>query len=102
MTQRYIQFNLNRDNTYISGLTDIGDSKYTFVIRWDEDYDYFTMDIQDLSGEYIISGVALVNNLLIRNVKLPYVFYFTHLNDDIYEPTIDNITEFGLVYEDGK
>lgn len=100
--QKYIQFKLDRNNTYISGLTDLGDSKYTFVIRWDEDYDYFLMDIQDLNGDYIISGVALVNNLLIRNVKLPYTMLYTHLNNEVYEPTIDNITEFGLVYEDGN
>jgi len=43
----------------------------------------------------------LVNNLVIRNYKLPYILMFMHQQDKNYEPTIDNISEFGLFYNDG-
>lgn len=102
MTGRYIQFNLNRENTYIRSLVNLGDEKFTFTIRWDEEYDYFLLDIQNLDAEYIVCGVALVNNLIIRKKELPYVLLYTHLNGELYEPTIDCINEFGFTYDDGN
>ena len=99
---KYIQFNLNRNNMFVSFLNDLGGEKFTFTLRWDEYSECFFMDIQDLDGKYIISGRALVNNLIIRNQNLPYIMMFTHTQGETYEPTIDNIMEFGLFYDDGE
>ena len=101
MTTNYIQFNANRESDYISSLVSLGDEMFTFVLRWNEYCNCFFMDIIDLDGNYIISGIALVNNLFIRHYKLPYVLFFTHQQGKNYEPTIDNMNEFGLYYDDG-
>lgn len=102
MTLYYIQFNADRNNTWTSSLVDLADEKYTFSIRWNDYCNCFFMDIQDLDGNYLMSGLALANNLSIRHQKLPYKMLFTHIDGKIYEPTIDNITEFGLFYDDGE
>lgn len=102
MTTYYIQFNANRNNTWISSLTDLGDEKFTFSIRWNDYCNCFFMDIQDLDSNYLISGLALTNFLPIRHPKLPYNLLFAHIDNKTYEPTIDNITEFGLFYDDGE
>lgn len=102
MTQRSLQFNLDRNNTFVSFLTDIGENKFTFTLRWNDYCDCFFMDIQDIDANYLISGLAVVNNLIIRHQDLPYVMIFAHLQEESYEPTIDNITEFGLLYEDNE
>lgn len=99
---KYIQFKLDRNNTFVNFLTDLGDNKFTFTLRWNDYSDCFYLDIQDIDATYLISGLALVNNLIVRHPALPYVMLFTHLQGEIYEPTIDNIMEFGLFYEDGE
>ena len=96
---QYIPFNLSRNNDYIRSLVDLGDDKFTFIIRWNEYCDCFFMDIQDLDGNYLLSGRALVNGLIVRHHDLPFGMVFLQLQGKTYEPTIDNINEFGLVYE---
>jgi len=95
----YKTFKLNRNNDYISCLVNLGEDKFTFIIRWNEYCDCFFMDIQDLDGNYLLSGRALVNGLIVRHHKLPYNMVFLNLQGKNYEPTIDNIEEFGLIYE---
>lgn len=102
MALRYLQFNLDRANTFVSFFTNLGENKFTFTIRWNEYCNCFFMDIQDIDANYLISGLAIVNNLTIRHPNLPYVMLFTHIQNETYEPTIDNINEFGLVYDDGE
>lgn len=102
MTQQYIQFDLDRNNTFVSFLTDLGENKFTFTLRWNDYCDCFFMDIQDLDNNYLLSGRAVVNNLIVRHQDLPYTMLFTHVQGETYEPTIDNISEFGLFYEDGE
>ena len=99
---KYIQFNLDRNNTFVDFLIDLGENKFTFTLRWNDYCDCFTMDIQDIDANYLISGLAVVNNLIIRHKNLPYIMLFTHIYGETYEPTIDNINEFGLFYEDGE
>lgn len=102
MTLQYLQFNLDRQNTFISSLTDLSDNKFVFTLRWNDYCNCFYMDIQNLDGQYLISGLAITNNLIIRHQDLPYIMLFAHINGEVYEPTIDNITEFGLVYDNGE
>lgn len=91
--------NFNRDNQYINYFIQIGDNQYIFTVRWSKYCKCAFLDIKDINGSPIITGRALVNNLKIRNNKLPYVMYFVHLNNETYEPTLDNISkEFALVY----
>ena len=72
MSYQVIRFKLNRNNDYISSLVDLADNKFTFTIRWNEYCDCFFMDIQDLDGNYLLAGRALVNGLLIRHYDLPF------------------------------
>ena len=102
MTQYYINFNLDRENTFVKFLVDLAKNKFTFTLRWNDYCDCFFMDIQNLDGDYILSGRAVVNNLVIRHPDLPFLLYFSHLQGETYEPTIDNISEFGLFYEDNE
>ena len=102
MTTYYIQFKADRNNTYISSLVDLGDEKFTFTLRWNDYCDCFFMDIQDIDANYLISGLALTNFLPIRHPKLPYNLLFANINNETYKPTIDNIDEFGLFYDDGE
>lgn len=94
-----VQFSLNRNDDYISYLVTLEEDKFTFIIRWNEYCDCFFMDIQDLDGNYLLAGRALVNGLIIRHHDLPYNMVFLNLQGKNYEPTIDNIEEFGLIYE---
>ena len=102
MAKRYLQFNLDRLNTFVSFLADLGENKFTFTLRWNDYCDCFFMDIQDIDNNYLVSGRALTNNFIIRHYDLPYVMLFANLQGETYEPTIDNIKEFGLIYEDGE
>lgn len=99
-----INFNgFNTDNLYKQYFTNIGEDTYIFTVRWSEYCNCAFLSIADYENNPIISGVALVNGLRIRNNNLPYVFYFVQINGETYEPTIDNIAdEFVLVYEDGE
>lgn len=95
--------NLNNNTPYKQYFINIGENTYIFTVRWNEYCDCAFLSINDYENNPIISGVALVNGLKIRNNNLPYMFLFTQINGETYEPTIDNIAnEFVLVYEDGE
>lgn len=99
MALEYLQFNLDRQNTYISNLVDLANNKFTFTLRWNDYCNCFFMDIQDIDANYLLSGLAVTNNLIFRHQKIPYPLMFIHINGETYEPTIDNIKEFGLMYD---
>ena len=84
--QECIIFNLDRNNDYVSFLTNLADDKFTFIIRWNEYCECFFMDIQDLDGNYLLSGRALVNGLIVRHQNLPYNMVFLNLQGKNYEP----------------
>ena len=102
--ENIIKFNnLSNDTPYKQYFTNIGENTYIFTVRWSEYCNCAFLSINDYENNPIVSGVALVNGLRIRNNNLPYVFYFVQINGETYEPTIDNIAdEFVLVYEDGE
>ena len=88
----------NKNNTYY---VNMADSTYIFRVRWSDYCDCGFLSISDYNNNTIVSGKALVNNLVIRNHNLPYTLYFVQLYGETYEPTIDIIAnEFDIVYED--
>ena len=93
--------NFNDQNPYNQYFIDLKDNTYIFTVRYD-DYDEISyLNISDYQDKPIVTGKALVNNLVIRNNKLPYVLCFVHLTGETYEPTIDNIaSEFAIAYND--
>ena len=94
---------LNANNRYIQCFRDLAENTFIFTVRWSEYCNCAFLSITDDDDNDIISGVALVNGLKIRNNKLPYVLYFLHVNEETYEPTIDNIAdEFVIMYDDGE
>lgn len=102
MTIRGIQFQgFNEKQPYARYFVELNNNTYIFIVRWDDYGDFATLNIYDYENTPIISGRALVNNLYIRNSKLPYELFFTQINQESYEPTIDNIEdEFALSYDD--
>ena len=93
--------NFNEENIYNPYFIDLKGNTYIFTVRWNIYDETAYLSISDYEDNPIISGKALVNNLQIRNNKLPYVFYFIHLTGETYEPTIDNIaSEFAIAYND--
>ena len=101
---KYLTFsNFNSETHYNRYFVTMGEETYIFVVRWSEYCDCAFLSIYDYNNNPIISGRALVNNLIIRNNKLPYIFFFLQKNNETYEPTIDYIaSEFVLAYEDGE
>lgn len=99
---KYIQLkNFNIDNQNNTYYVNIADDTYIFRVRWSEYCDCGFLSISDYNDNKIVSGKALVNNLIIRNHKLPYTMFFVHLDGEKYEPTLDTIAnEFAIVYED--
>ena len=99
---QYIRFkNFNLENQHNRYFATIGENEYSFVVYWDEYCDCAFLSIYDYYNNPIITGRALTNNLVIRNNKLPSVFYFAHLDGEFYEPTLDIIAkEYGLYYGD--
>ena len=97
---KYFRFkNFNSENKNYRYFITIDDKDYSLVVRWSDECNCAFLSIYDYYNNPIITGRALVNNLIIRNNNLPSVFIFTHLNGETYEPTIDNIAdEFGLYY----
>lgn len=94
---------LNNQNEYVSYFVTLAEETYLFKIRWSNYCQCAFLDIYDDQNNPIIMGRALVNNLKIRNNKLPYEMYFLHLTGETYEPTLDNVSkEFALVYDDGE
>ena len=94
---------LNSKHKYIQCFQELKENTYVFTIRWSDYCNCAFLSISDYQDNPIVTGVALVNGLRIRNNKLPYVLFFTQINNETYEPTLDNIAnEFVLVYEDGE
>lgn len=99
---KYIKFkNFNKKNPRIRYFVTMEETTYIFRVNWDSEYgDCGYLTITDYNNNPIISGVALVNGLKIRNNKLPYTMFLVQKNGETYEPTIDNIeNEFVLGYE---
>lgn len=99
---KYIQLkNFNQENQNNTYYVTIADNTYIFRTRWSEYCDCGFLSISDYNNNTIVSGKALVNNLVIRNHNLPYTLFFIHLDDESYEPTLDTIAdEFAIAYED--
>ena len=92
---------LNEENKYIKYFVTLKDDTFIFNVSWSDYCECAFLDITDYNDNPIVTGKALVNNLKIRNNKLPYILYFVHLFNENYEPTIDNISsEFAIVYDD--
>ena len=106
MTTKYLELkNLNSQNKNIRYFVTFDNVEDTFIfyVYWDKDCDCAFLSIYDYNNNPIITGRALVNRLIIRNNKLPYEFYFLQINNETYEPTIDNIaSEFVLAYDDSE
>lgn len=78
---------------------ELKDKTYIFIVQWNTYCNCAFLSIMDYDNNNIVSGKALTNGLIIRNKNLPYTFAFTQINDETYEPTLENIsTEFALVY----
>lgn len=93
--------NFNEDNRNVRYFIELKDDTYIFTVRWSNYCNCAFLSISDYNDNPIISSIALVNNLKIRNRKLPYEMYFLHLFGETYEPTLENISkEFALVYEE--
>ena len=91
------------NNRYVGYFVTLKEQQYTFKVRWSGYCNCAFLDIEDMNGEAIIMGRALVNNLKIRNNKLPYILYFRHINNKTYEPRLDNLSEeFAIFYDDGE
>lgn len=92
---------LNNEKLNIKYFIELKDETYIFTVRWSNYCNCAFLSISDYNDNPIISSIALVNNLKIRNRKLPYEMYFLHLFGETYEPTLENISkEFALVYEE--
>ena len=91
----------NEDNQNNKYFITIKDDTYIFSVRWNKYGNYGNVSIADYNNKPIVLGKALVNNLIIRNKKLPYVFYFAQQNNANYEPSLENISkEFVMFYFD--
>lgn len=96
-----IQFTgFNSQNKNVQYFIELKNDTYIFKLKWSDYCNCAFLSIYDYNENPIVLGIALTNNMIIRNYNLPYLFVFTHLKEETYEPTIDNISkEFALVYE---
>lgn len=95
--------NFNENHKNKRYYVNLGEDTYIFSVKWDDYAECAFLSIMDYNNNPIVTGKALVNGLVIRNVKLPYVFSFLQINAETYEPTLDIIAkEFVLCYEDGE
>lgn len=103
MAYRIIELDINSEKLKIGSFLTLNEQIYILNVTWSNYCQCAFLDIYDDRNNPIIMGRALVNNLKIRNNKLPYEMYFVHLTGETYEPTLDNISkEFALVYDDGE
>ena len=102
MTINAIQFSgFNKKCPYSRYFIELKDKTYVFIVRWIDYCDCAVLTIMDENDNKIISGRALVNNLKIRNHNLPYELFFMQINEETYEPILDNIEkEYALFYDD--
>lgn len=95
--------NLSEENRNVRYFIELKDETYIFTVRWSNYCNCAFLSITDYNDNPIISSIALVNNLKIKNKNLPYEMYFMHLFGETYEPTLDNISkEFALIYNDNS
>ena len=93
----------NNENPFVGYFITLKEQQFTFHVRWSEYCNCAFLDIEDVDGNAIILGRALVNNLKIRNKDIPYILEFKHINEETYEPRLDNISaEFAFFYDDGE
>ena len=89
----------NQKNTYFVVLNN---KTYIFLVRWSEYCKCAFLSIRDDENNDIVSGKALVNGLVIRNNKLPYVLYFFQIDGKNYEPNLDIIADEFVLYFDSE
>lgn len=95
--------NFNTENPYVRYFVELKEETYIFVVRWNYYCNCAFLSILDYDNNSIIDGIALVNNLQIRNKQLPYILEFMHLTGETYEPTLEAIAEeFAFVYDDNS
>ena len=101
MSRYYIDLkDLNAKNPNVGLFVTLGDTDFIVKILWNDYAECAFLSIEDSNNEQIISGLALVNGLRIRNNKLPYILHFEQINGETYEPNIDIIgDEFMFYYE---
>lgn len=90
-----------KSNPFISSTLDLDDRLFNITVKWNDYAQCAFLWLYDADMNPIVSGRALVNNLLIRTDrrKLPQDLRFTHINGETYEPTLDNIgEEFAFYY----
>ena len=93
----------NENNRSVGYFITLKEQQFTFKVRWSTYCRCAFLDIEDVNGNPIIMGRALVNNLKIRNKELPFVLTFKHINGKTYEPRLDNIAEeFAFFFDDGE
>lgn len=93
----------NENNRYVGYFVTLKEQQFMFKVRWSGYCNCAFVDIEDIDGNAIILGRALVNNLKIRNKDIPYILEFKHINKATYEPRLDNISaEFAFFYDDGE
>ena len=99
----YIQLkNFNRNNQKNTYFVVLNDKTYIFLVRWSGYCKCGFISIKDDDNNDIVTGKALVNGLVIRNQKLPYVLYFLQINGKDYEPNLDIIADEFVLYFDNE
>lgn len=86
---------------FISFTLDLDDRLFNFTVKWNNYAQSAFLWLYDADMNPIVSGVALVNGLLIRTDRrlLPQDLRFLHINGEPYEPTLDTIgEEFAFYY----
>lgn len=92
---------VSRNNPYYSFVVNLDDRLFNFTVKWNDYAQCAFLWLYDVDMNPIVSGRALVNNLLIRtdHRKLPQDLRFAHINGETYEPALDNIgEEFAFYY----
>lgn len=93
--------NFNEENQYVRYFIQLKNDTFVFIVRWNKYCNCAFLNILDSKNNPIIEGITLVNNLVIRNNRLPYILEFIHLTGETYEPTLHTIaTEFAFVYDE--
>lgn len=100
MTEEFKIGNI-KNYPFITFTLDLDDRLFNFTVKWNDYAQCAFLWLYDADMNPIVSGRALVNNLLIRTDrrKLPQDLRFAHINGETYEPTLDNIgEEFAFYY----
>ena len=78
---------------------------YILRVLWNERYGYFSLSVNTIDDEPILTNIKMVNNtpLTWRYRRLPLAgdFFFVHKSGKTYRPTYDDVGgEYGLYYYD--